>query len=209
MPHLQQIFSSKSAVNAHQKYHAEEKTFVCATCGAAFYQKYLLKLHEQNHVEGPLPFKCEMCEKSYKSKNGLVNHIRVHTGEKPFSCRHCSMTFATSDARRSHEMNHSATKPFKCSYCDKSYRNRRQREEHENMHTGIKPFKCSSCDKAFTRKQSQIDHEKAHSGIKPYQCNLCNCSYTHKVNLRRHLESLHPPAEDSLDVPGVSSVSVP
>ena len=33
------------------------------------------------------------CGKSYRAKSYLVEHERVHTGERPFSCKNCSRAF--------------------------------------------------------------------------------------------------------------------
>ena len=33
------------------------------------------------------------CLKSYKKKHFLIDHERVHKGEKPYRCKHCDRTF--------------------------------------------------------------------------------------------------------------------
>lgn len=193
-------FSSRSALKVHQRHHSNEKPFVCGTCGVGFYQKVQLTSHEYDHGVVPLPFKCEVCSKSFKFKKGLVTHMRSHTGERPYPCRHCSMSFASVPIRRMHEMTHSEIKPFKCTYCDRTFTLKRLQLEHECKHTGIKPFKCNFCDKSFIRKQFQVDHESTHTGVKPYRCDKCNCSYSHKSNLNRHMET-HQQALEQADMP--------
>ena len=42
----------------------------------------------------PRPHPCPHCEKTFKSKYNLADHIRTHTGEKPFECEYCGNTFA-------------------------------------------------------------------------------------------------------------------
>jgi len=42
------------------------------------------------------PFTCPYsgCQKSYNAKMYLVQHERLHTGERPFSCKHCGKGFS-------------------------------------------------------------------------------------------------------------------
>ncbi|XP_065088194.1 oocyte zinc finger protein XlCOF6-like isoform X2 [Ochlerotatus camptorhynchus] len=189
-------FSSNNALKVHQRYHSNEKPFVCVTCGAGFYQMAQLVTHEYDHGNTPLPFQCEVCDKYFKMKSGLINHMRMHTGERPFPCRHCSMSFSNHTTRHRHEMNHTGNKPFKCTYCDQKFTIKRLQLEHECKHTGIKPYKCTFCDKTFIRKRFQVDHESSHTGVKPYRCDMCNRSFSQKSGLRRHLES-HPLAPEN------------
>ena len=36
----------------------------------------------------------EGCNKSYNAKNYLVNHERLHTGERPYTCNNCGKGFS-------------------------------------------------------------------------------------------------------------------
>ncbi len=36
---------------------------------------------------------CASCNKEFTKKCNLIDHLRVHTGDKPFKCDHCDKRF--------------------------------------------------------------------------------------------------------------------
>ncbi|XP_045598515.1 longitudinals lacking protein, isoforms H/M/V isoform X4 [Procambarus clarkii] len=41
-----------------------------------------------------MPYLCAFCSKRFRRRDGLVLHIRTHTGERPYACPHCPVAFA-------------------------------------------------------------------------------------------------------------------
>jgi len=51
-------------------------------------------------------YKCSFCGKGFKRREHLINHERVHTGEKPFKCDQCDSAFGDPSNWRKHKKKH-------------------------------------------------------------------------------------------------------
>ncbi|XP_054621920.1 zinc finger protein ZIC 4 isoform X1 [Dunckerocampus dactyliophorus] len=116
---------------------------------------------------------CPREGKPFKAKYKLVNHIRVHTGEKPFPCPFpgCGKVFARSENLKIHKRTHTGEKPFKCEFsgCDRRFANSSDRKKHSHVHTSDKPYTCKvrGCDKSYTHPSSLRKHMKVHCKSPP------------------------------------------
>ena len=79
-------------------------------------------------------YQCDQCPKAFHRSHALLNHVRVHTGEKPFSCSVCSKAFAQSSYLKDHSKVHTGEKPFSCPQCTKSFGLSSNLKQHLKRH---------------------------------------------------------------------------
>jgi len=81
------------AMRRHQTLHSDERPFKCGLCDQSFKQQRILRKHVQN-VHGNLDLKCDQCDMTFPSHLKLKLHKRrVHgTQVKNWKCSYCEHT---------------------------------------------------------------------------------------------------------------------
>ncbi|XP_065205999.1 zinc finger protein 26-like isoform X1 [Planococcus citri] len=174
---------------SHYRGHYSENKFTCDLCGKQAKTQHQLNTHIKNIHLNIRNYKCDICSKSFYTKQACEEHRRIHTGERPFSCEICGKTFVAGNALISHKRFHNDFYPHSCHMCPKKFKVRRSLINHIRTHTGERPFKCDLCTKTFNNSSQYSYHKKVtHSEARPFVCSLCgNCFKANKF-LTRHME---------------------
>lgn len=133
-------------------------------------------------------YECNLCDKHFVHKSSLVNHIRLHSGERPYVCGHCGKTFTLSSNLRRHARYHSGDKPFECDNCGKRFTRKSDLNVHRRIHTGERPYSCEICHRRFTYSSNLNSHIRIHTDGKPFNCAECNKNFNQLRYLKRHMK---------------------
>lgn len=112
------------------------------------------------------------CNKGFRYNHALVNHFRVHTGERPFFCDFpgCQQAFARQSNLLTHRMIHldrGMRRTFSCPVpgCQKNFLKKTNLDDHMNLHLNKRPYGCEypGCGKSFRCRSNLSGHKRVHA----------------------------------------------
>lgn len=181
----------------HEKYPQEDfhTSHICKECGKVCADHSLLRAHVRL-VHSPRTFECtqENCRKTFKSKEGLKQHLLVHSGVKNFQCSTCGYRVRTKHHLKLHTLKRHTEmkKEIPCEVCGKLFRHMSNLKCHFYTHKARqeREHRCEPCGLTFRTQKSLDSHLALHDPNRPFKCSKCPLRYKNKDALVAH-ENTH------------------
>ncbi|XP_028426300.1 zinc finger protein 37-like isoform X2 [Perca flavescens] len=178
--------SSPPTLKQHPLVHTSAR-HKCTQCNKTYKWRHHLKDHLFTHSRWTVrSFACSLCEKRFSSQSLLNVHLRHHSGERPFACSYCDKRFLTKPVLKSHVRIHTGERPYACTFCEKRFTQSYPLAVHLRMHKKEKPYLCSTCGMSFCSSGALLVHTRMHTGERPSQCDICGKGFSTAIHLTQH-----------------------
>ncbi|CAG9761833.1 unnamed protein product [Ceutorhynchus assimilis] len=131
--------------------------------------------HTKPKVEEPSAkmHTCEVCSKTFKRREHLYQHVKLHTGFRPYQCTDCKKTFVRKEHLLRHMVLHSGERNFSCDICSKSFSRHDNLLKHIRTHNKESSYTCEICQKIFLVKHYYDLHRGEHGKCFLRSNNVC------------------------------------
>lgn len=105
-------------------------------------------------------YACLVCQKISRSKYMLMEHFRIHTGEKPLKCELCAEKFRYRSQLSMHRRR--CRTMVQCDKCEKKFTTKVKFNKHVQNHHKKWAHFCKLCGKGFLMEGRLQNHMKRH-----------------------------------------------
>ncbi|CAG2257261.1 KRAB [Mytilus edulis] len=190
-------FRFKCNAVRHREIHFEEKKFDCSICQMKFRHSSSLKRHMMSHQQkSDNMYVCEQCGRSFKMRQTLLQHHRVHVKQPFLKCEYCPRSSLTYKGKKYHilkdhidKAGEFSFKSYICEHCGKPSSSQNEYEEHLKNHDESRTHVCSICGTRWETVAQLKAHKKKHN-VTPfrYRCKVCNIPFKEASKVRAHIQ---------------------
>jgi KRAB domain-containing zinc finger protein len=143
-------FKTLKLLNRHLKIHTAETTLHCDICDFSCKLRGGIYQHMLSHIAF-VALKCRVCRKRFRDMDSLNGHELLHlTEDRPtFKCMICDKSFKKKQGFEDHLKRHSGDLPFKCERCDSAFLKRCGLRRHMWQMHQEKCYECTTCGEKF------------------------------------------------------------
>ncbi len=197
-PRLRCSFCDYVAPNPAYKAVHEKKLHLglfCRSCTGLF---DTLEEKATHKCTPPERWQCGQCDKNYKSKSELANHVDIVHEGKRFPCTLCPDILASAQARKRHVrlVHETRVKKLRCQTCGKAFKDRQTLRGHERTHDATRQGSsdpCPECGKRFSSRGALREHVKTvhRKASFRHTCEDCGQTFPYSHMLQIHAEMVH------------------
>uniref|UniRef100_A0A6A7G4H9 Zinc finger protein 62 homolog n=1 Tax=Hirondellea gigas TaxID=1518452 RepID=A0A6A7G4H9_9CRUS len=140
------------------------------------------------------PFSCAICKYAFKRRAHLVDHQRIHSGEKPYTCEFCLTTFSRKSTMLAHSRLHSGVLRYVCHPCGALFATRNLLQRHRGTGKGCAMAESLKGAPSFP-KAEKVTPDVFSERYKPVppgaqswrpRCPICDMTFSSKACLKKH-----------------------
>ncbi|RZC33208.1 zf-H2C2 2 domain containing protein [Asbolus verrucosus] len=191
------VLSTLSGIYYHKKTHTRIKS---STPPLEAAEERLITPLPKQEIEDDNKYQCDLCHKSFISKNGIIWHKQLHSALKldlskdseRFPCPYCPMIYEKKPSLIDHmKWKHNrcvkrTRQSTMCDVCGQQCKSKADFKIHMRTHSGEKPYKCETCNRGFITSSNLMSHRKIHTGETPFVCEACGRGFKRQRGLLSH-----------------------